>query len=174
MRILTKALTTLGVTAAAVVVAAAPAQASHQCAASDLACVITPATTIPVGTPVVPVTGSTSYRIPLFALCLPTCSTVYLVVPGAVVSSSGATIAQIMLPEYGVRVDSTGFPSVYGGVPIVTPGTPNNLGLTLFVQVPWLPVVTDNTSCVESIPIGAGPATVWLSGDCLVNVLVTL
>ena len=174
MRILGKALTILTVASAAVAATAVPALAGHQCMASDQVCVITTATTIPVGTPATPVIGSPSFRIPLAAVCLPTCQTVYLVVPGAVVSSAGATLAEITLPEYGVRVDSSGFPSVYGGIPTVTPGTPGGAGLMLFVQVPWIPVVTDNMACAESIPIAVGPATAWLSGDCLANVLVTV
>lgn len=175
MRMLAKALTTLTVAVGAVAMTATPAAASHQCDATDQLCVITTGTTIPVGTPATGPLGSPSFRIPLANLCLPTCQTVYLVVPGAVVSSSGTTIAEITLPEYGVRVDSAGFPWIYGGVPTVNSGgTPGSLGLTLFVQVPWIPVVTDNMSCVESIPINVGPATAWMSGDCMVNVDVVL
>lgn len=173
MRILAKALTTLAVTAAAVAVAATPAQASHQCVATDLACVITPATTIPAGTPVVPATGSTSFRVPLFAVCLPACDTVYLIVPGALVSSSGATLATITLPEYGVRIDSTGFPTIYGGVPAVTPGAPGGAGITLFLQVPYVPVVTSSIACAPTAPSTVGPVTFWLGG-CVLNVRVTV
>lgn len=174
MRMLTKVLTTLAVAAATVGATTTPALANHQCLASDLLCVITPATTIPVGTPAIPVTGSTAYRVPVAAVCLPDCENVYVVVPGAVVSSAGATLVSIALPEYGVRVDAAGFPSVHGGVPAVTPGAPGGAGLTLFVQVPYVPVIPgDDVACAGSIPIMAGPVTLWLGG-CMVNIRVTL
>lgn len=173
MRILAKALTALALTAGAVAVTPTPALASHQCLPDDLLCAITPATVIPVGTPVVPVTGSPAFAVPLFDLCLPNCETVSLIVPGAVVSSSGATLATITLPEYGVRIDASGFPSVHGGIPAVSPGIPGGAGLTLFVQVPYVPVVTSSISCAPTSAQTVGPVTFWLSG-CLLNIRVTV
>lgn len=173
MRVLAKALTALALTAGAVAVTPTPALASHQCQASDLLCVITPATVIPAGTPVVPVTGSPAFGLPLFDLCLPTCDTVYLIVPGAVVSSSGATLATITLPEYGVRIDAAGFPSVHGGVPTVSPGTPGGAGLSLLLQVPYVPVVTGSIACAPTAQQTVGPVTFWLGG-CLLNIRVTV
>jgi hypothetical protein len=172
VRMLTKVLTTLGVTAA-LTATGTPAFANHQCQPTDLLCVITPATTIPAGTPVVPATGSTAYALPVAAVCLPTCQTVYVIVPGAVVSSTGATLVTITLPEYGVRVDAAGFPSVHGGIPTVSPAAPGSAGLELFVQVPYVPVVYGPIACAGSVPITVGPVTAWLGG-CKVNARVTL
>ncbi|HVF04644.1 MAG TPA: hypothetical protein VNA20_07390 [Frankiaceae bacterium] len=173
MRILAKALTTLTFTLGTVAATAAPAAASHQCVSSDLVCVITTATTIPVGTPVAGPVGTGAFRVPLGNVCLPTCETVYLIVPGALVSSSGATLATITLPEYGVRISSTGFPSVYGGIPTVSPGIPGGAGLSLFLQVPYVPVITSSIGCAPTAPTSVGPVTFWLGG-CLLNVRVTL
>ena len=173
MRRVTSALALLATTSALVLVGASPAAAGHDCQPSDLACFVTDETTVPVGTPVVGPLGWNMYGVPVAQICAPTCEIAYVVVPGAMVSSTGTTVTEITLPKYGVRVDASGFPTVWLGVPGTTGVAPGPLGVTLELQVPYVPVVYGDIRCAVSIPIEVGPVTAQLR-NCAVYVTVAL
>lgn len=148
-----------GVTAGALVGAAAPSSANHQCSEAFGVCFVTDPVTIPAGTPVIPPTGTGPDRVPGPRLCDSStgqCVTTYVLLPTASIASNGGTVASIAVPSYGVSVSRTGQVTVYYAVPPApVPGSP---GVTVEAWVPYAPlyVEPDDRKCppVSVPPVG--------------------
>lgn len=178
MRTLAKLLALAGTTGAILVAAAAPAQANHQCPVTEVVCLVTDPISIPIGTPVLPPTGSGPFAVQGPTLCNTSsgdCTDTYVIVPGAYVSSTGGTLVTIDVPAYGVSVSPSGVPTIYFGIPTV-PSLGSPAGFTLVAHVPYVPVRLEPGSRACQ-PIGAttvGPVTVSGSTGCILTITVAI
>lgn len=157
---------------AAVVATALPADAAivQNCSTGRDTCYVTSPLTIPVGTPAL---GTVGFERSAYAgpeLCntgTGECQRTWVLLPGALVSVAGTTLASVTIPSFGVR-SGTGSPTVYYGVPgVLADGTLDGAA-GVSVAVPIVPLVTEESDCPRIV----NPLEAVTFRNCYVTVAV--